>query len=180
MATMTLKDLENVVPGSSMTKEKGRFPFDGPAKITDAEDGIQMVFDSITSPKSARELIRTLEMGVPIDKVVDTMVMMFHGEGIVSPQALPIMVPAMVAMIEKMAEMAGVPIKHSTPPDPSMEPDERRIEMLIAEMSSDLVEETGLGEEEVIEEPLVEGEEVNEMGDEPQGLMSPPVEEGIV
>ena len=63
MKKMTLKDIEsiksleaskrflgNVIPGSSMTTEKGKFPFDSPPKITDAEDGIQMVFDVITSP----------------------------------------------------------------------------------------------------------------------------------
>ena len=201
MKKMTLKDIENiksleaskrflgnVIPGSSMTTEKGKFPFDSPPKITDAEDGIQMVFDVITSPASTRELIRTLEMGIPVDKVVDTMAMAFHGEGIVAPQALPIMVPAMVAMIERMAEIAGVSVTYSTPPNASDALDERRIQRLVSEMSYELIEESGAvapedngnAAQEEMSEPLMEIEEVDKMGDEPQGLMSPPVKEGIV
>lgn len=177
---MTQQDIQNVIPGSSMTKEKGKFPFDGPAKISNAEDGIQMVFDTITAPKPSTELIKTLEMGVPIDKVVDTLVMMFHGEGIVSPQALPVMIPAMAAMVEKMAEMAGVPIKYSTPPDPTMDPDLNRVARLIEEMTSDLVKQTrAVGEEVTEEDPAEEEEEVDKVTEEPQGLMSPPIEEGI-
>ena len=127
-------------------------------------------------------------MGIPVDKVVDTMAMAFHGEGIVAPQALPIMVPAMVAMIERMAEIAGVSVTYSTPPNASDALDERRIQRLVSEMSSELIEESGAvapedngnAAQEEMSEPLMEIEEVDKMGDEPQGLMSPPVKEGIV
>ena len=164
MPNLTKQDIEGVVPGESMVKPRGALPFDKPAKTASADAGVQLVFDAITEPESARRLIKTLKLGTPIDKVVESMMLMLHGEGIVSPQAIPLMAPAMASMIEGMAKIADTEINYSEVEDPWTKPDEDRVEKLVAELTGDLVPE------------------VEEEKEETVGLMTPPPaeEEGIV
>lgn len=168
MPVLSKQEIENVVPGESMMREKGKLPFDRPAKTSSPEAGIQLVFDAITEPKSARKLIKVLENGTPIDVVVDSMTMMLHGEGIVSPQALPIMAPAMAAMIENMASIAKVPINYTQQPDPWSEVDEDNVEKIVAQMTGDLLDKSKPVEEPTIPAPIPDVEE--------EGLMTRPVE----
>ena len=128
MSNMTAEDIQNIIPGESMTKPQGVLPFEKPPRTSSPDAGIQLVFDAITEPQSAQKLIKTLEMGVPIDQIVDSMMMMLMGEGIVSPQALPIMGPAMGSMIEGMAKVAKVPINYTEQLDPWSIPDEDEVE----------------------------------------------------
>ena len=84
----------------------------------DPNEAIQLVFDSITEPAAARSLVRTIKADVPIDVIVESLTTALHGEGIVSPQAIPVITPALTAMIEGMAKMAGVTTRLSEKPDP--------------------------------------------------------------
>ena len=177
MPQLTKQEILNVVPGESMTKEKGILPFEKPPLTSSPDEGIQMVFDAITEPQAALKLVRTLELGVPIDQIVDSMMMMLHGEGIVPPQALPIMGPAIAAMIEGMAKLAGAPINYTEVQDPWTKPDEDRIDKLVAKMTGELVESAGSEEasEEASEGVPEEAPEADE------GLMTrPEADEGIM
>lgn len=166
---MTYQEIAGGVPGESMTKPKGQLPFEKPAKTADPREGIQLIFDAITEPKSARKLVKTLESGVPIDVVVDSLATLSLAEGIVSPQALPVMAPAMTTMIEGMAKLANVPVQYTEAPDPWTEPDEDEVEKLVAKITGEMVDKIP-PEEEPMEETLP----VEEPLEEPMGLMAPP------
>jgi len=176
MALLTPAELQNVVPGSSMTKPKGVHPFERPPKTSDPEEGVQLMFDAITSPKAARKLVKTLKGGVPIDVIVDGLGTLALGEGLIGATALPIMAPALAAMVEGMAVIAGVEVKYSEVVDEWDEPDEEEVRRLVAKISGG-----SLGMESQAEEPAIEMEEPPvEAPTEPMGLMSPPTEEGIM
>tara|TARA_R110002167_G_scaffold13823_4_gene56784 strand:- start:151 stop:720 length:570 start_codon:yes stop_codon:yes gene_type:complete len=189
MAIMTPEEMKNVVPGSSMTKPKGMLPFERPAKTSDPEEGIQLVFDAITQPLAARRLVRTLRGGVPIDVVVDGLGTLLLGEGIISPQALTVMQPAVTSIVEGMASIAGVELKYTEEVDEWTEPDPLEVERLAAKIAKESpglvapVEEAPVEEAPVeeapVEETMVE-EPIMEKPAETMGLMSPPVKEGIM
>lgn len=170
MPQLTPREIQSVVPGESMTKEKGVLPFDKPARVSNPSDGVQLVFDAMTEPRAAQKLMKALEKGATIDHVVDSMMMMLHGEGIVSPQALPIMAPAVATIIEEMARIANAPIKYSEEPDPWSQPDEDEVEKIVQKITGTINEETPDMEETPEETPMMEEEEETPMG----GLMTPP------
>tara|TARA_R110000803_G_scaffold39734_3_gene85708 strand:- start:5219 stop:5773 length:555 start_codon:yes stop_codon:yes gene_type:complete len=184
MAIMTPEQIKNTVPGSSMTKPKGMLPFDRPAKTSDPEEGIQLVFDAITQPLAARRLVRTLRGGVPIDVVVDGLGTLLLGEGIISPQALMVMQPAVTSIVEGMASIAGVELKYTEEVDEWTEPDPLEVERLAAKIAKESpglvapVEEAPV-EEAPVEEAMTE-EPIMEKPVETMGLMSPPAKEGIM
>lgn len=171
MALLTGMEIEGVIPGESMTKPRGVLPFEKPPMTASPEVGVQMVFDAVTKPKAARKLIKTLEGGVPIDVVVDSMLTMLQGEGIVSPQSLMLMAPALMTMIEGMATIAKVPVKYSEQPDEWVEPDEAEVAALVSKMTGQLEEIAPTGDEEL-------GEEAGLAVQQDVGLMTPP-QEGI-
>lgn len=174
MPLLSPQEIMGVIPGESMTKERGILPFDKPAQTSSPEAGVQLVFDAITEPKSARKLISTLQKGVPVNLMVDSLMMMLHGEGIVSPQALPVMAPAIASMIEGMADLAGVTPVKSEEPDPWTTPDEDEVEALVGKFTGKIAELAPPEEEEPQQSP---------QADEPAeaaGLMTPPSKEGIL
>lgn len=170
MPELTAQEIQNVVPGESMMKERGVLPFDKPAKTSSPDAGIQLVFDAVTEPRSAKRLIKVLENGTTIDTVVDSMLMMMHGEGVVSPQALPIMAPAIAALIEGMAKIAGAPINYKEKIDEWSKPDEENVEKIMAKLTTDLMTRS-VKEDEMIN-PQPSAAEDNGEG----GLMTRPTE----
>ena len=187
MAILTPQEIENVVPGSSMTKPKGMLPFERPAKTSDPKQGIQLMFDSMMTAKTTRGLVKTLEGGVPIDVVVDGLCTLALGEGLVSATALPIMAPALASIVENIAEMAGIEIKYTEEVDEWDQIDEVEVQRLadkIIRAGNNSPLEEPVIEEPVIDEPIADGL-MTEMAPqvtptEPMGLMSPPTEEGIM
>jgi len=155
MPTLTRQEIENVVPGESMTKPKGALPFEQPALTANPEAAIQMIFEGVTEPKSARKLLDTIESGVPTDVIVDSMAMMLNGEGVVSPQAIGSIIPAMLALVENLADAAGVPHRRSEQPDPWTEPEEGNVmPSIIDETVASFVEEPeGVESEGLMERP---------------------------
>jgi len=181
MALLTPAELQNVVPGSSMTKPKGVHPFERPPKTSDPEEGIQLMFDSLTTAKATRGLIRSLKGGVPVDVVVDGLATLALGEGLIGATALPIMAPALSAIVENIAKLAGVEVKYTEAVDEWEQVDEAEVQRLadkIVNAANTSPSMETLEEEPMREEPIAGMPQ--ETPTEPMGLMSPPTEEGIM
>tara|TARA_R110000765_G_scaffold206784_2_gene311780 strand:- start:1375 stop:1938 length:564 start_codon:yes stop_codon:yes gene_type:complete len=176
---MKHEEIVGGVPGESFTKRKGHRPFERPAKESDPEVGLQLVFDAITQPKAARKMIKTLEGGVPIEVVADSIATLLLAEGVISPTAIPLMGPALVTMIGGMGQLAGVAFESGSDVDPWTEPDEDEVEELANKISNAVFEDE---EEPAMEEPVMEEPVMEEpvMEEPVEGLMSPLSKEGIV
>ena len=181
---MKHEEIVGGVPGESFTKRKGHRPFERPAKESDPEVGLQLVFDAITQPKAARKMIKTLEGGVPIEVVADSIATLLLAEGVISPTAIPLMGPALVTMIGGMGQLAGVALESGSDVDPWTEPDEDEVEELANKISNAVFEdeEEPAMEEPAMEEPVMEEPVMEEpvMEEPVEGLMSPLSKEGIV
>ena len=145
------------IPGQSMTAPLGERPWQNPPRYSSVEETLQFYMPRITSQKMANQLMDILEMGVPIDTVVDTVQLGGVMEGVHSLDTGIVIAPALVEVISSMADNVGIEYtKFST--------DKKRE----GATSAEIVFATK--DEPQAEVPEIETEE--DMEEEPKGLMA--------
>lgn len=159
--SMSFKEMEanvsNLVPGESMLQKKGSRPYEQPAKTSSPMEGVQLVFDSIfNNPSAMSKLKKTIKGGVPKEVIANSISTMLHGEGIVSPQAIPLMAPSIDVILENFAAMNEITFTPLEVIDPSVEPDWEEVERMLKEDTNEFVEEV---EESIEEQESVGGQE---------------------
>ena len=58
------------IPGQSLTDEPGNYPWEHAPQFTDVDEVIGNLYDSLTKPNIARQLIAMLDAGVPVEAIV--------------------------------------------------------------------------------------------------------------
>lgn len=96
------------IPGQSMTIRPKSLPYDRPPAFPKADELLSKVFDGLMEPKRARDMLALLEGGMPVDTLAASMMSHFVGEGITTPQAGMIALPATAVMMMRMADAAEI------------------------------------------------------------------------
>lgn len=104
--------LDAPIPGQGMTAPLGDRPWQKPARFTTPEQALAFYVDRITQEKQVDQMLDILELGVPVDTLVDTMQLGGVMEGLHSVDVGMIIAPALIETITQIAEKAGV--KHTT------------------------------------------------------------------
>jgi hypothetical protein len=58
------------IPGQSLTDEPGNYPWEHSPQYTDVNEVLDRMYDTLTKPTVARQLIAMLDAGVPVEAVV--------------------------------------------------------------------------------------------------------------
>lgn len=104
--------LDAPIPGQGMTAPLGDRPWQKPARFTTPEQALAFYVDRITQEKQVDQMLDILELGVPVDTLVDTMQLGGVMEGLHSVDVGMIIAPALIETITQIADKAGV--KHTT------------------------------------------------------------------
>jgi len=104
--------LDAPIPGQGMTAPLGDRPWQKPARFTTPEQALAFYVDRITQEKQVDQMLDILELGVPVDTLVDTMQLGGVMEGLHSVDVGMLIAPALIETITQIAEKAGV--KHTT------------------------------------------------------------------
>lgn len=118
------------IPGESLAQPIGSNPMERPPQIADAEEALIKTFESLSDKKSIRQMLSLLESNIPIDSLVSMTLKGMVGEGVISPQAAVVMVPAMTVMMVRMADAAGINFKISLEEEDPITIEEVEIEKL--------------------------------------------------
>ncbi len=151
------------IPGQSMTAPLGERPWQNPPRYASVEETLQFYMPRITSQKMANQLMDILEMGVPIDTVVDTVQLGGVMEGIHSVDVGILVSPVLSEVIEQMAIAADVDYVLEGNESDEETPDDSEITLAMMEAAKNTgraIKEETVEEEAPIEEP------------EPKGLMA--------
>ena len=73
------------IPGQSLTDEPGNYPWEHPPQYTDVDDVLDRMYDTLTKPTVARQLIAMLDAGVPVEAVVRVITFAGFMEGKFNP-----------------------------------------------------------------------------------------------
>jgi len=151
------------IPGQSLTAPLGDRPWQNPPRYSTVEEAIQYYMPRLTSERMGGQLMDMLEMGVPVDTIVDTVQLGGVMEGLHSVDVGMLISPVLATAIEQMAIAAEVEYKVEGQEVDESIPDDSQIAMAMMEAAKS----TG---EQIKETP----EEVEEPTEEPQpkGLMA--------
>ena len=100
--------LDAAIPGQSLTAPVGDRPWQRPAALPTPEQALAFYVERITDDQQASQMLDLLEMGVPVDTLVDTMQLGGVMDGLHSVDVGMVIAPALAEIIGDMADQAGV------------------------------------------------------------------------
>ena len=158
--------LDAPIPGMSLTAPLGDRPWQKPPQLPTAEQALSFYVERLTADKQVDQMLDLLEIGIPVDSLVETVQLGGVMEGIHSVDVGVLISPALSELISQIATKAGVEHKlegEEVDPDASSQAE-------ITLQLKRLQEQKGINLTEKVEETT---EEVEEMPKEtPSGLMA--------
>lgn len=100
--------LDGPIAGQSLTAPLGARPWQQPPRFSKPSEALSYYIERITEDEQTDQIMDILEMGVPIDLLVDTMQLGGVMEGLHSVDVGIIITPALIEAIKNMAEKAEV------------------------------------------------------------------------
>lgn len=147
------------IPGQSLTAPLGGRPWQRPPEFSTPDEALAFYVEKITDKRTTQKMFDLLKMGLPVDKLVDTMQLGGVMEGLHSVDVGMIIAPALHEVITGMADKVGVEYTSMTTPDEDA-PTDSQVAVVMDKLRSE--EETLSVQEEQPEEemPTEETQEV--------------------
>jgi len=156
--------LDAPIAGQSLTAPVGDRPWQRPSRYADPDDALAFYMDRITKPRMANQMMDILEMGIPVDTLVDMIQAGGVMEGLHNIDVGIIISPALAEAISSMADAAEITYTKISEPEDKNKPYDTEIANTLREMS----EETGEQLKDIKEEPA----EIQDIEQKSQGLMA--------
>jgi len=151
MAIPTL--FEGPVPGQSLTDEPKNAPWENPAMYADPLDALEFYMKKLGDVEAQEELIDTLDIGVPISIVADSMLSNGVMNGIHSVDTKLILKPYIALQVKAIADVVGVDYKETMLD--YKDKDEAAQEKRMRTLAAKLKVQVGLGKKQDAEDPGV-------------------------
>ena len=159
--------LDAPIPGQGLTAPLGGRPWQRPPQFNTADAALAFYLDRISGERQVSQMLDVLELGVPVDSLVNMMTLGGVMEGLHSADVKSIIEPALAEAVASIAEEAGVEYKLLSDEVGEDEPTQAEV-ALIAQKSKE--KRTGIIVKDIVE-PKAPAEEEQE-DDSPRGLMS--------
>ena len=101
------------IPGQSLTDEPKNAPWENPAMIADPLEALEFYMKKLGDTEAQEELIDTLDIGVPISIVADSMLSGGVMNGIHSVDVKLVLKPYIALQIKSIADVVGVDYKET-------------------------------------------------------------------
>ena len=96
------------IAGQSLTDEPGNYPWEHPPQYTDVDDILDRMYDTLTKPTVARQLISMLDAGVPVEAVVRVITFGGFMEGKFNPDVGFTIIEPLMNLVSAIGIRAGV------------------------------------------------------------------------
>ena len=154
-------DLFNMkpIPGSSLTEEPGKRPYERPPQITEPDKALQYCLNGMLGNMAVRdELFDLLDIGISVETVASAFTLQAFSEGVFDPNVAELVKTPLIQFITQEAARAGIEDLNVINEDvPKMMDDSNKIEIM---SSLNPKKYKKLTEREI---PLIEGEEEDMM-----------------
>ena len=152
------------IPGQSLTDEPANYPWEHPPQYTDVDDVLDRMYDTLTKPTVARELIAMLDAGVPVEAIVRVITFGGFMEGKFNPDVGFTIIEPLMNLVSAIGIRAGV----------------TNLRLSLEDLGSDdfikdMADLQAAGEE--IKQISKDVAEIAPSEDKPQGLLARPEEE---
>ena len=96
------------IPGQSLTDEPGNYPWEHAPQFTDVDEVIGDLYDSLTKPNIARQLIAMLDAGVHVEAIVRVITFGGFMEGKFNPDVGFTIIEPLMNLVSAIGIRAGV------------------------------------------------------------------------
>ena len=96
------------IPGQALTDKPGNAPWEHPPQFTDTEEVADFIFDRLTTPQMAEQIIAMLDAGVPVEAIGRIIVFAGFTEGKWTPDVAFIIAEPIMKMIVAVGINGGV------------------------------------------------------------------------
>jgi len=96
------------VPGQGMTDKPGNYPWEHPPQYTDTMEATEFVWDKLTEPQFAEQVIGMLDSGIPVEAIGRIIVFSGFTEGKWTPDVAFIITEPIMKMIATIGIQGGV------------------------------------------------------------------------
>jgi len=96
------------IPGQALTDKPGNAPLEHPPQFTDTEEVADFIFDRLTTPQMAEQIIAMLDAGVPVEAIGRIIVFAGFTEGKWTPDIAFIIAEPVMKMIAAIGIQGGV------------------------------------------------------------------------
>ena len=124
---------EAPVPGQSLTKEPGKYPWESPAQFNNIDDAMQHYLNRFQDEKVMFNLFSLMEAKVPITTIAGSMIMHGFAEGLYTPDVGLLVANDLMEVLVAMAKEADIPYELGV--ENNMEEEYRRAGQLKAVMA---------------------------------------------
>lgn len=102
------KILRAPIPGQSLTKELGAYPWQKPPKLSTVQEALEHYATKITDPEINDSLLDALEMGTPVTSIAEIVVQSSAMEGIHTIDVSILILPLVMELIAYVADEAEI------------------------------------------------------------------------
>lgn len=124
---------EAPVPGQSLTKEPGKYPWESPAQFNNIDEAMQHYLNRFQDEKVMFNLFSLMEAKVPITTIAGSMIMHGFAEGLYTPDVGLLVANDLMEVLVAMAKEADIPYELGV--ENNMEEEYRRAGQLKAVMA---------------------------------------------
>jgi len=96
------------VPGQGITDKPGNYPWEHPPQYTDTMEATEFVWDKLTKPEFAEQVIGMLDAGIPVEAIGRIIVFSGFTEGKWTPDVAFIITEPIMKMIATIGIQGGV------------------------------------------------------------------------
>ena len=112
---------EAPVPGQSLTKEPGKYPWESPAQFNNIDEAMQHYMNRFQDEKVMFNLFSLMEAKVPITTIAESMILHGFAEGLYTPDVGMLVANDLMEVLVAMAEAAEIPYELGARDDMSEE-----------------------------------------------------------
>jgi len=96
------------VPGQGLTDKPGNYPWEHPPQYTDTSEAADYVWDKLTQPQFAEQVIAMLDAGIPVEAIGRIIIFTGFAEGKWTPDVAFIIAEPVMKMIAAVGIHGGV------------------------------------------------------------------------
>lgn len=123
------------IPGESMMHELGARPWQQPAKYPTVEEALGFYLPRFQNEEFVEGLLDTLEIGIPITNIANTLQTGAVMEGLHSIDVGIIILPVLVEMLTYIAEDAGIEFNTGTEPLKTDKPTQTKVDLIMKRLA---------------------------------------------
>jgi len=96
------------VPGQSLTDKPGNYPWEHPPQYTDTQEASEYIWDKLTEPLFAQQVIAMLDAGIPVDAIARVVLFSGFTEGKWTPDVGFMLAEVVMKMVATIGFTGGV------------------------------------------------------------------------